>query len=121
MRAWATALVVFFSAGVLPATACMETRRSLGEDCLKDSDCVSGICSQLHCATPSPVIDAQVIAHGAAEDSDIDVLATSPDATAAPDAEVDGVAGDGASSDEGAIEPEGSSADAPTDGDGSGD
>jgi hypothetical protein len=38
------------------AAACAETRRSLGEDCLKDPDCLSGICSALHCAASPPIL-----------------------------------------------------------------
>jgi hypothetical protein len=38
----------------LLTSACLETRRSVGEDCLKSQDCLSGICSQLVCvAAPS--------------------------------------------------------------------
>jgi hypothetical protein len=33
----------------LLASACLETKRALGEDCLKDGDCQSGVCSQLRC------------------------------------------------------------------------
>jgi hypothetical protein len=42
------------------AYACAETRRSPGEACLKSEDCLSGICSQLVCASQGPLIDAMV-------------------------------------------------------------
>lgn len=120
MRAWAIAWVLLL-AGTLPAIACMETRRSLGDDCLKDSDCLSGVCSQLHCAAAPPTIDAQVIGDGAPMDTGVDVPGVSSDATPERDGEVDGADGGGASSEEPAPEQEASPGDAPTDGDGSGD
>jgi hypothetical protein len=39
--------------------SCAEDRRSEGEDCLKDSDCLSGICASLKCAYEPPVEDGQ--------------------------------------------------------------
>jgi hypothetical protein len=61
------ALVVFLSLfeGVFLPGACVETRRSLGEDCLKDDDCLSGVCAQLHCAALPPTHDASLAADGA--------------------------------------------------------
>jgi hypothetical protein len=54
----------------------METQRSLGEDCLKDEDCLSGICSQLVCAALPPTIDAALFGDGApAIDAGGDVFA----------------------------------------------
>ncbi|MDP9033272.1 MAG: hypothetical protein M3O50_00570 [Myxococcota bacterium] len=44
------------------AGACTETRRALGEDCLKNVDCLSGICSQLRCAAQPYLSDAQITA-----------------------------------------------------------
>jgi hypothetical protein len=38
--------------------ACTETRRPLGEDCLKDQDCLSGICSGLKCVAAPPTLEA---------------------------------------------------------------
>jgi hypothetical protein len=40
----------------------METRRSLGEDCLKDDECLSGVCSQLRCAEPPSTTGVRIIA-----------------------------------------------------------
>jgi hypothetical protein len=41
------------------ATAgCQLTSRALGEDCLKDQDCLSGICSQLKCAAAPPLLSS---------------------------------------------------------------
>jgi hypothetical protein len=52
----------------------METRLSLGEECLKDDQCLSGICSQLHCAAPPSTIDAQVMLADAGVDATSDGL-----------------------------------------------
>ena len=40
--------------------ACSETRRPLGEDCLKDDDCLSGLCSQLACAASPKLLDGAI-------------------------------------------------------------
>jgi hypothetical protein len=40
--------------------ACTDTRRSLGDDCLKNQDCLSGICSEYVCTAPPPLLDAMV-------------------------------------------------------------
>jgi hypothetical protein len=48
---------------------CMETRRSLGEDCLKDQDCLSGTCLQLHCAAAQPTTDARAMTEAEAQTS----------------------------------------------------
>lgn len=39
-------------------SACAETRRDLGGDCIKDDDCISDICSSLHCAALPPICGA---------------------------------------------------------------
>jgi hypothetical protein len=39
---------------------CAEGRRANGEPCLKDQDCLSGICSQLACAAAPELLDAEV-------------------------------------------------------------
>jgi hypothetical protein len=65
--------VLACAAGALLAGACMETRRSLGEDCLKDSDCLSGVCAQLVCAAAPPTTDTPPVAEagsGGTMDSD---------------------------------------------------
>ena len=79
--------------------ACSETRRSLGEDCLKDGDCLSGICSQLRCASPPRLLDGAIAPLPA-------------DATAAP---VD--AGDGSvDAGEGGAAPDDARSEPPSDG-----
>jgi hypothetical protein len=54
------ALVTVFVTALVTLGACNETRRSLGEECLKGDDCVSGLCSSQHCAEPPPVLEASV-------------------------------------------------------------
>jgi len=54
------ALVMAGIAALSLAYACAETKRSLGDECLKSEDCLSGICSQLVCAAAAPLIDAMV-------------------------------------------------------------
>jgi hypothetical protein len=53
-RAW-VAIVPCIALGAIGA--CQLTSRALGEDCLKDQDCLSGICSQLRCAAAPPLLD----------------------------------------------------------------
>ena len=40
------------------AFACAETRRSLGEECLKNDDCLSGQCTARRCNEPASALDA---------------------------------------------------------------
>jgi hypothetical protein len=123
---WATALAVFLPlfGGTVLSSACVETRRSLGEDCLKDDDCLSGVCSQLFCAALPPTIDAALFADVTAGN---DAVADAPDASG-PDADAalvsEVVAGDegvGDDTDQAADGTPGSPTDASADGDDSGD
>jgi hypothetical protein len=53
-RAWLAAVAIACAA------ACGETRRPLGEECLRDDDCLSGTCADRTCvAAPSLVTGAQ--------------------------------------------------------------
>jgi hypothetical protein len=123
--------------------ACSEGRGSLGDDCMKDQDCLSGVCTALRCvAAPSvldgglPPTEASTIPEAAADgaQSQRDVMAapdgeTSEGASAAdsvaqadaPDADHD-AAGDATLDDAADGEPDGSipadtgaAADAPVD------
>jgi hypothetical protein len=79
--------------------ACRETRRSLDEDCLKNDDCLSGICTQLHCASQPPTFDVPVVAEASFDagifDGPIDSTSAdievpdSPDASSTTDGEVE--------------------------------
>jgi hypothetical protein len=53
-------VLVFVVAGIASlslAFACATTKRAPGEECLKSEDCLSGVCSQLVCASPGPLTD----------------------------------------------------------------
>ncbi len=39
---------------------CEETRRSLGEECLRNEDCLSGTCSARTCVSERPVVSTPV-------------------------------------------------------------
>jgi hypothetical protein len=95
---------------MLLEASCMETRRSPGDDCLKDDDCLSGVCSQLHCTTRPPTIDVQVFADGATADAPSDAAPPPTDAMGG-DLEADAAAD----------EPDGSAADVSMDDGRSGD
>jgi hypothetical protein len=56
-RLGAAGAFVAVAACALALPACVETRRTLGEDCLKNVDCLSGICSGLRCAAAPPILD----------------------------------------------------------------
>ncbi|MDP9001140.1 MAG: hypothetical protein M3O46_13650 [Myxococcota bacterium] len=87
-RTHALALLSSLAIALALESACMETRRSLGEDCLKNDDCLSDVCSQLHCAASPSVIDAQVTRPDAGDD-DIDAPAEATTRVQAGDALVD--------------------------------
>ena len=72
------------------AAACAESRRSLGAQCLKSQDCLSGICSQFACAAAPPTIDAEENAEAASPEAAPPADAgaeTGLDASAASDGE----------------------------------
>jgi hypothetical protein len=48
------------------AGACAETRRTIGEDCLKSQDCLSGVCSQLVCVAAAPTTNQTPTGDGGA-------------------------------------------------------
>jgi hypothetical protein len=56
-RGVARALVAAVTCAMAASAGCQLTSRALGEDCLKDQDCLSGICSQLKCAALPPLLD----------------------------------------------------------------
>lgn len=41
------------------AVACAERRGSIGDDCLEDQDCLSGVCSGLRCVAAPPVLGSE--------------------------------------------------------------
>jgi hypothetical protein len=62
------------------AQGCAESRRSLGDECLKSQDCLSGICSQFACAASPPTLDTEENADAASPEA-----GPSPDAALLPD------------------------------------
>jgi hypothetical protein len=64
---------IAWMAGMLTTLAlaggCMEARRSLGEDCLKDDDCLSRTCLQLRCVAAPPTTDARATIEAASQTS----------------------------------------------------
>jgi hypothetical protein len=56
-RALARASVAVVLSAMGASAGCQLTSRALGEDCLKDQDCLSGICSQLKCAAAPPLLN----------------------------------------------------------------
>jgi hypothetical protein len=91
--------------------SCNEWRRSLGEDCLKDQDCLSGICSQFHCGTVPPYLGAEGTVVGA----DGAGGSNAPVEAASNDAPIDGSGGRDATAEAGGgdASAEGASVDAP--------
>jgi hypothetical protein len=71
MRAGGCDLAVLAAALVVVglAQACVESRRSLGDECLKSQDCLSGICSQFVCAAPPPTLDTEENAEAASPEA----------------------------------------------------
>jgi hypothetical protein len=103
-------------AGVI-AAACSESRFPLGSDCLKDEDCLSGICSQQRCTAAPPYLDAEPVATDSAALTDAPGLQDSS-IEAAGDARTDGPADAQTTSEGGAgtdSAPESSTPDAPAD------
>jgi hypothetical protein len=79
-RAFAFVVPLALATGLVGS--CNEWRRSLGEDCLKDQDCLSGICSQLRCGTAPPYLgsEGKVVGADGAGGSDAPVESASDDA-----------------------------------------
>lgn len=67
---------------LLLAGACTESRRTIGEDCLKADDCLSGVCSSQKCTAAPPLLDAQVappVPDATVEDGRSDAPADGPE------------------------------------------
>lgn len=52
---------MFRKAWLVPASlavlvACGETRRPIGDECLRDEDCLSGVCASRVCASAPPLV-----------------------------------------------------------------
>lgn len=51
--------------------ACTESRRTIGEDCLKADDCLSGVCSSQKCTAAPPLLDATMSPPVVVPDADV--------------------------------------------------
>jgi hypothetical protein len=142
-RAWGLAWLTPFCVWLAAAGGCLETRRGLGEECLKDEDCLSRVCAQLHCSPSPTTVDAQAYADAPTDEANIAApmdaadagdTTDSADGTGARDATTDAMDAvtaieDGSSNDAAdatdaqtmSDAPESSSTDAPMAGDGSAD
>lgn len=74
---------------------CAETRRAVGEQCLKDEDCLSGVCAAQECIAAPPLLEAEpplAIEAGESSDAPSDTLLVPMEAareSAAPEASPD--------------------------------
>jgi hypothetical protein len=82
------ALVVAAVAMASLTQGCAESRRSLGAECLKSQDCLSGICSQFACAAAPPTLDTE-------ENAEAGVPEAAPLPDAGPDTGPDATASSG--------------------------
>ena len=65
-------MLVFVVPGLAAAAgSCTDSRFSLGESCLRDEDCLSGVCAQQYCVAAPPLLDGMV---NGIEDSGDDAL-----------------------------------------------
>jgi hypothetical protein len=81
--AWLAAL----SGVACPVVACVELKGSLDSDCLKNEDCQSGVCSQLHCAEPPPPFELEAGSDAGADGAIDGAPGTATDGPAAPPAD----------------------------------
>jgi hypothetical protein len=82
---WVTRLAALgMVAGVV--AGCLELEGSLGSDCLKNQDCQSGVCSQLHCVAVPPLLSLDAEPGPDAGDATVDgpPTAAMPDASGPP-------------------------------------
>ena len=82
-------LVLVGVVGTAAILACAETRRGLGDACLKNDDCLSGVCSGLTCASQPPLLDGspENVRDAATEGAPTDATADGADDALPTDAE----------------------------------
>lgn len=100
--------------GVLVSASCTDARGAFGEQCLKDRDCLSGICAQQLCAAAPPLLDGSTSAIGVPAGDALAVTSTDSSQSAdspasAGDAQVD----EGGPGDAAPLSDDGATADAP--------
>jgi len=98
LRAPAAVAILALSVLAGGAGSCADTRFSLGEGCLKDEDCLSGICAQQHCVAAPPAGDgsAAITAVDAEEESEGPPADSAPGSDSPADGPADQQAGDAA-------------------------
>jgi hypothetical protein len=79
---WLTPLAAG-AVGALVAASCTASRGSIGDDCLKDQDCISGVCAELTCAAGPTSLDGE-----ADLEPDAEALADGEEAADAPATDV---------------------------------
>jgi hypothetical protein len=98
------ALLVAGPLSALLAASCTDDRGSIGDDCLKDEDCASGVCAELVCAAGPTYLDAAPAVADAEEMIDAAATSEAGARDAASDSALDatlgtppeaGVSGDG--------------------------
>jgi hypothetical protein len=67
VRAFSFVVAALVAVGIVGA--CAETRRANGEACLKDQDCLTGICSQLVCSAAPPTTNVEANGEGGATEA----------------------------------------------------
>ena len=65
--------------------ACTEQLRSKGEECLKDGDCLSGVCANFTCVAAPPLLDAEVSGDGSLDATSNDGGGDAPSEAASMD------------------------------------
>ncbi|HEY8076726.1 MAG TPA: hypothetical protein VIF62_21520 [Labilithrix sp.] len=50
-------LVFVFASSILLVFACGETRRPLGDDCIRSDDCLSGVCADRLCVAAPALVN----------------------------------------------------------------
>jgi hypothetical protein len=64
-RSHVAALLASVGAAFGLVVACSQLQGSLGAQCLKDADCLSGICSEFRCVTAPPLLDGSFVPEAA--------------------------------------------------------
>lgn len=70
--------------------ACGETRRPIGDECLRDDDCLSGVCSARSCVSAPPL---KTGATGPTPDEEPDIAAGTDGGTVSPPSDAGGEGG----------------------------
>jgi hypothetical protein len=79
-----------FAIAVTAALACGETRRPIGEECLRNDDCLSSICAARTCVSAPPLVTGATHSPPEEEPRIPDAAATSSSRDAAADAAAEG-------------------------------